>query len=136
MIGGAAGLRPHNPRSIKGVAPRIRARWSNAGACGPVAAVADGHPGLPDAATRAAQAPSSARFERNSAGLCRGSVSTTHIARHCRAMWFQRRIVADEGCDRAVLYFRPELIASTRLPCASSPLNSQKNAPPRFWAFT
>lgn len=33
-------------------------------------------------------------------------------------------------------YCRPSLIALASEPSASSPLNSQKKAPPRFWALT
>ncbi len=33
-------------------------------------------------------------------------------------------------------YFRPLLTVLTSVPCASSPLNSQKNAPPKPCAFT
>nr|AAC05490.1 chitinase [Stenotrophomonas maltophilia] len=37
---------------------------------------------------------------------------------------------------RLFSYFRPSLTALVSVPCASSPLNSQTNAPPRPWVFT
>lgn len=45
---------------------------------------------------------------------------------------------AGEGLQQTLEtdHFRPSSIAVARLPVASSPLNSQKNAPPRFCALT
>jgi len=44
-----------------------------------------------------------------------------------------RGLVCDASGAR---HFSPLLMVLTSVPAASSPLNSQKNAPPRFCAFT
>ncbi|MFD0325960.1 hypothetical protein [Lysobacter gummosus] len=53
--------------------------------------------------------------------------------------WLSRRVASPRERGRGAAarnYFRPLLIAVARLPCSSSPLNSQKNAPPRFCVLT
>lgn len=48
----------------------------------------------------------------------------------CAAHRPRRRLRPDRGC-----YPRPLLMALTSSPFVVSPLNSQKNAPPRLWFF-
>ena len=42
----------------------------------------------------------------------------------------------DLHSGRITAYFKPLLIVLTKVPWVSSPLNSQKNAPPSPWVFT
>lgn len=62
--------------------------------------------------------PTSGQAQKSPAAQAAGPTGDTH----------QRKIV--------VLYFRPSLIAFSRVELLSSPLNSQKNAPPRPLFFT
>ena len=67
-------------------------------------------------------------------------------ARNCSLQipltWWRLRHVSETSCPgwegpgHDPPYFNPLLIVFTSVPDASSPLNSQKNAPPRFCVFT
>lgn len=67
-------------------------------------------------------------------------------ARNCSLQipltWWRLRHVSETSCPgwegpgHDPPYFNPLLIVFTSVPWVSSPLNSQKNAPPSPWVFT
>lgn len=72
-------------------------------------------------------------------GATRRRRSCARRWKSCRPSADRRRplqVEADACRIPGFFYFRPSLTALVSVPCASSPLNSQTNAPPRPWVFT